>query len=100
MRPIFFAVFGIFMFLYAMLNYYLGLRGWQALASYTYVNRKIYWLVFWIISLSYLFGRLGQKFLPAIITDNLIVLGAYWIAAMFYFIQILLVIELIRLLDR
>jgi len=96
-----FVFIGIFIFSYGMINYYIGLRGWQALGSrIPWLSGNVYWAVFWFIALSYLVGRLGQKFLPTGITYWLTLVGAYWLAAMFYFFIILAGIDLVLLLDR
>lgn len=100
-RPLFFVIFSIVLLFYGALNYYIGLRVWQALGSFLpWLNSKIYWLVFWLTALSYLAGRLGRKFLPAYISHGLTLVGAYWLAAMFYFVLILIIVDLVRLFDR
>ncbi len=101
MNPLFFLVVGVFFLIYAGLNYYIGLRGWQALFSHQpFVNHYAYWLVFWLIALSYLAGRIGEKYYPGWLSHWLTLVGAYWLGAMFYFVLILAGIDLIRLLDR
>ncbi len=92
-------IIGLILFLYGMLNYYIGERGAQSFSRLV-PNIRIYWFVFWVISLAYPAGRFGQKFLPAGISRTLTVAGAYWLAAMFYFILILLVIDLVKPLDN
>lgn len=94
-------IIGTVIFIYTMLNYYIGLRGWQALSDLVpRLSGRVYWIAFWLLALSYLAGRLGQKYLPDFVTYWLTLVGAYWLAAMFYFVLILPVIDLIRLLDK
>lgn len=102
MSRVFGAIFiGLFIFLYCMLNYYIGRRGWQALSCLKpLLNSKAYWVVFWVLALSYLAGRLGQGFLLQGIDYWLTLAGAYWLAAMVYFALILAFIDLVRLLDK
>ncbi len=88
----------VFLF-YGTLNYYIGLRGVQAFGSLI-PNHKLYWSAFWLISLAYLAGRFGQKLLPDFAGRALTMVGAYWLAAMFYFILILGVLDLIMVLDH
>lgn len=96
-----FVVIGVFFATFAGINYYVGLRGWQGIVSHLpFLPVKLYWIGFWIIALSYLAGRVGEKYLPGSISQSLILLGAYWLAAMFYFVLILVIIDLIRLLNR
>jgi len=97
-----FALFlGIFIFGYSILNYYIGLRGWQAISGIIpRLSGKVYWTAFWLLALSYLAGRLGQKYLPDFLSYWLILVGAYWLAAVVYFVLTLAVIDLIHLLDK
>jgi len=95
------AIIGVFIFSYIMLNYYIGLRGWQAFSGLMpKLAGKLYWAVFWFLAVSYLAGRLGEKFLPDGITYFLTIVGAYWLASMFYFILVLVAVDLVRLTDR
>lgn len=100
-NPGFVFVIGMVIFIYTMLNYYIGLRGWHAFTGFfSLLSARVYWLAFWLLALSYLAGRLGQKYLPEFVTYWLTLMGAYWLAAMFYFVLILPVIDLLRLLDK
>jgi len=90
----------IFLF-YGSLNYYIGLRGWQALFSFIpFLSSKVYWLVFWLLSLSYLFSRLSQKYLPTTLYEGVNLVGAYWLAFMFYFLLLITTFDVLRLLDH
>ncbi|MGC7872795.1 metallophosphoesterase [Desulfosporosinus sp. SYSU MS00001] len=98
----FFILIGIVFFLvYGGINYYIGLRGWQALFSYIpFIPFKAYWFVFALISLSYLIARFLQKFLPQGLYEGLNLIGAYWMAFMFYFLLIIAAIDLLRLVNH
>ena len=76
-------------------------RGWQAFGSFIphWIGRA-YWVVFWIIALSFLIARLVAGRIPEPAADLFELTGAYWMAAMEYFLIILLAIDLVRLLDR
>lgn len=94
-------VVAVIFFVFCALNYYIGLRGWEALGSRIPVlPRWLYWLVFWTIALSYLGARFGQPYLPSWFNERLTLIGAFWLAAMFYFILILTLVDIVRLLDR
>jgi predicted MPP superfamily phosphohydrolase len=91
----------IFIAVYGGLNYYIGLRGWQALGTMIpFLNSKVYWILFWAIALSYILARLLSSTLPGPVSNALGLLGSYWMAAFFYLILILGAIDLVRLLDR
>lgn len=94
-------VFAVIIFIYGAINYYIGLRGWQALFSHVaFVPSKVYWIVFWLVALSYVIARFSEKFLPAVLHEWLTLIGAYWLAAMLYCILIILFIDVLRLLDK
>lgn len=97
----FIVLIAVFISIYAAVNYYIGYRGWQVFISNKHlINSKVYWLIFWVISLSYIIARLTQRFFPNFISEGLTIVGSYWMAAMVYFIIILLIIDIIRLLDK
>ncbi|SHI05684.1 metallophosphoesterase [Desulfosporosinus lacus] len=100
-NPLFILV-GIVIFLvYGGLNFYIGLRGWQALFSYVpFLSSKVYWPVFLLLAFSYLLSRFSEKFLPTMLYEGMTIVGAYWIAFMFYFLLIITLIDLLRLFDR
>lgn len=93
-----FLFFTIFFTVYTALNYYVFIRGWQALASYSYL-RPYYIVVFILVAYGYVFSKLLYKFLPPIIYDIWLGIGAIWFAFLVYFILALLLIDVIRLLD-
>lgn len=83
--------------IFGSLNYYIGLRGWQKVGSLIpYINSKVYWGIFWLIALSFILARLGEKFLPDSVENYLVFIGDYWMAAMMYFLILLPLVDLIR----
>lgn len=92
---------GLFSLSYGGLNYYIGLRGWQSLGSrIPFLPVKVYWAAFWFIALSYLVGRLGEIYAPGVWSKKLILIGSYWLGAMYYFFLVLIAIDLVRRLDK
>jgi len=88
------------MLFYIFLNYYIGLRGWQFLGRHiNFISGKFYWSIFWIIAMSYFVGRLGDSFLPVHSSKVLKIIGSYWLAAMFYFLIVFLIIDVLRILS-
>jgi uncharacterized protein len=101
MRAVFALVIGVFALIYGGLNYYIGTRGWQAIGKHSpYLNNKVYWVVFWVLALSYLLGRLLKNYLPAEVSRWLTVIGSYWMGFMFYMVLILALIDLVRGLNK
>jgi uncharacterized protein len=90
--------FTIFFTVYTALNYYVFIRGWQALTSYSYL-RPYYIVVFVVVAYGYIFSKLLYKFLPPLVYDIWLGIGAIWFAFLVYFILILLGLDLIRLLE-
>jgi predicted MPP superfamily phosphohydrolase len=98
---VFFTVVSVFLFSYGALNYYIGLRGWQAFGGIIpFLNIKVYWLIFSLLALSYLPTKISLGVLPRSITKGLTFIGSYWLAVMFYLILALPVLDLVRLLDK
>ncbi|HZK55093.1 MAG TPA: metallophosphoesterase [Desulfosporosinus sp.] len=65
-----------------------------------FLSSKIYWPVFWLISLSFLISRFSQKYLPTIIFQGLSLVGAYWLAFLFYLFLAIITFDFLRLLDH
>ncbi len=88
--------FSIFFALYAALNYYICVRGWQALQIAP--QFRIYYLVIFIFAaLSYLVTKFFTKFLPDFMYDIMIWIGSFWFAFMMYFFLAIILIDLFRL---
>lgn len=101
MKILFIPVIALIALFFIAINYYIGLRGWQTLGkSVPFMNRKFYWLLFWFIALSFIIARFVGRILPGRIGEKFDLLGAYWLAAMSYFILIIILIDLIRGIDR
>ena len=90
--------FTIFFTLYTALNYYVFIRGWQALASLSFL-RPYYVIVFVLVAYGYVFSKLLYKFLPPLVYDVWLGVGAIWFAFLVYFILFLLGLDLVRLLE-
>ena len=90
--------FSIFFTLYALLNYYICIRGWQALQIAPQF-RIIYLIVFIFAALSYLITKFFTKFLPDFLYDIMIWVGSFWFAFMLYFFLAIVLIDLVRLIN-
>lgn len=87
---------------YALINYYIGFRGAQALGgSRLSLNLRHYW--FWavlILSCLYPLIRFAGHFLSPELSRIFIMTASYWLGIMYYLFMIILGLDLIRLLDR
>ncbi|MDR3665302.1 MAG: metallophosphoesterase [Ignavibacteriaceae bacterium] len=90
--------FVIFLSLYSLLNYYIGLRVWQALEGAAYL-RPIFLIIFLFSTLSYIFSKVVQRYLPTIIYEAIEIIGSFWFAFMLYFFLAIVLLDLIRLLN-
>ncbi|MBT8383497.1 MAG: metallophosphoesterase, partial [Ignavibacteria bacterium] len=90
--------FTIFITVYTAVNYYVFIRGWQAISSLPAL-KPFYLPLFIIIAYGYILAKLLYKFLPPLASDILLIIGAIWFAYLVYFILFLLGIDLLRLLD-
>ena len=94
-----FIFFGVFFTLYAGFNYFIFIRGWQALHNFAPKPVLIiYVTAFLLFSMSYLFMRFTAKILPPGLADVLAFYGGLWFAAMLYFLMFILLFDIIRLI--
>ncbi|MGE5861908.1 MAG: hypothetical protein ACM34J_15180, partial [Ignavibacteria bacterium] len=91
--------FAVFFTLYGAVNYYIFIRGWQALAVIPAV-RPFYLVLFLLASLSYIAAKVFYSYLPPLIYDLLLWIGSFWFAFMLYFFLFIVLIDLFRLLNH
>lgn len=82
--------------IYFLVNFYIFIRGWQALSSLPSV-RPYYLGLFLILSLSYIAGRIAEHNSHTATGDVLIWMGSFWLGAMLYLFLFVLFIDLFRL---
>jgi hypothetical protein len=90
--------FTIFFTLYTALNYYVFIRGWQALLTLP-SYKPVYIALYILVAYGYVFAKVLHNFLPPIVYDIWLGIGAFWFAFLVYFILVLLGIDILRLLD-
>jgi predicted MPP superfamily phosphohydrolase len=88
----------IFLSLYSAVNYYIGLRGWQALEGAAYL-RPIYLIIFLFSSLSYIFSKVVQRYLSTVIYETIEIIGSFWFAFMLYFFLAVVLLDVIRVIN-
>jgi|YelNatPaOPRAMG01_1025707.scaffolds.fasta_scaffold02351_9 predicted MPP superfamily phosphohydrolase len=87
--------FSIFFTLYAAINSYIFIRGWQALEGYPKL-RILYTLLFVVLSLSYLVAKFLTKYFSSTLYDVLLWIGSFWFAFMVYFLLSIFIIDILR----
>ncbi|MHB8336676.1 MAG: metallophosphoesterase [Ignavibacteriaceae bacterium] len=90
--------FSIFFSLYGAINYYIFLRGWQALSGYPHL-RIFYTIIFIFVALSYLISKFLTRYLTPFIYDILVWVGSFWFAFFVYFLLSVFLIDILRLLN-
>ncbi len=85
----------VFLSIYLSGNFYVFVRGWQALPANT-VARVIYSVLFIFAAFSFIFGEISEKI--GLIEDNkaLILIGSTWLAFLLYSLLFILLIDMIR----
>ncbi len=90
--------FSIFFAVYAVINYYIFIRGWQALEGFPHL-RIFYLIIFLILSLSYIAAKFLISYLPLYIYNIMLWIGSFWFALMLYFFLFIVLLDFIRLLN-
>jgi uncharacterized protein len=91
--------FSIFFALMLSISFYIYLRGLQSIPAASTL-RHVYTIIFWIIALSFMAGRLSEPILPSFISDVLVWMGSFWIAAMLYFLIAVAAIDFLRVVNH
>ena len=90
--------FTIFFTVYTALNYYIFIRGWQALHTLPAL-KPFYLVTFILVAYGYVIAKVLYKFLLPLAYDIILGAGAIWFAFLVYFILFLLGLDIIRLLE-
>lgn len=99
MRPRVAAIVSAVLLLFFSIQFYIGWNGRIWLSDgFGLDHPLIYWVIFWIVALSYLIARLASKYLPASLHRLLKWTGSYWIAILQYCVLLLPAADLIYLL--
>lgn len=88
----------IFFTIYAAVNYYIFIRGWQALSSVSYL-KPFYAVMFVIAALSYIAAKFLDGKVSHFLYEALIWIGSFWFAFMLYFFLSVVLIDFLRLLN-
>jgi len=92
----FLVFFSIVLLIYSLVNYYIYIRGMQAL-PHEIAFRKWYPWIFLFLSASYIIGRFTERVWISPVSSFFTFVGSFWLALMVYFLMAVLVIDLVRL---
>ncbi len=88
--------FSIVLLIYGLVNYYIFIRGLQAL-PHGISFRNWYPWIFLFLSASYVIGRFTERVWISPVSSFFTFVGSFWLAMMVYFLLAVLVIDLARL---
>ena len=91
--------FSIVLAIYGSVNYYIFIRGWQSLPAGSSL-RAYYLPLFLFVALSYIAGRILENIWFSKLSDILVWIGSFWLAAMLYFFLIILFLDILRLINH
>lgn len=91
--------FSIVLLVHSALNYYIFIRGWQALPLDSAL-KPWYIVAAVILWASYILGQVLESKAPSIFSDALVWIGSFWFAFMVYFFFTLVLFDLVRLIDH
>ena len=80
-------------------NYYLFIRGWQALPEAGLI-RKIYLPAFIILASSFIVGRVIERVYMSAVSDIIMWIGAFWLAFLLYGFLYVLLIDILRAVNH
>jgi hypothetical protein len=90
--------FSIVFSIYGLINFYIFLRGLQAIANDASLH-AFYIVVFLVLSLSFIVGRFVERVNLSWFSAALVWLGSLWLAAMVYFLLFVVAIDLLRVIN-
>lgn len=101
MNAQFLVFFTVFLSVYSLANFYVGLRGWQAFHSLpAFPGGRFYSVVFILVAFAYILERILGDYLPGPLNTLLAVGGGVWMAALYYLTLFCLLFDLLRLANR
>jgi predicted MPP superfamily phosphohydrolase len=91
--------FTVFFIINGLISFYIYTRGMQAIPA-NFRFRGTCSVVFWIIALSFIAGRILEKVLPSPVAEFIIGIGSIWLGAMLYLFLIVVFLDLVRLVNH
>ena len=100
MRKMAFLIFfSIVMLIYSLANYYIFIRGLQAIPAGSAL-RSWYIAAFLVLAVSYVAGRFLERVWLSPVSDALVWTGSFWLGAMLYFFLLVVFFDLLRLVNH
>ncbi len=99
MKSSFIIFFTVVFTVYGLVNFYIFIRGWQALQQFSSL-RLYYSVLFVFFAFSWLAGRIIENYNTSVFSDVLIWTGSFWLGGIVYFLLIILLSDITRLTNR
>jgi predicted MPP superfamily phosphohydrolase len=90
--------FAVFFSVYGLLNFYIFLRGWEAIPPDSEL-RVPYLVLFLFLALAFIAGRFLERAWVSPVSTALVWVGSFWLAAMLYFFLAVVLLDLLRLVN-
>lgn len=90
--------FGVVILIYALVNYYLYVRGLQVF-SLSQPLRRWYIAIFIILASSFIFGAVLERNFSSAFSEWIYRVGVFWLAFMLYFTLALVLIDIVRIIN-
>ena len=95
---IYFQIFLSFI-VFIVANIYVGKKGWLLVNRVLpKISIYLYWVLFIFIAISFVIGRFSKNKVPHFFEKFLNIVGAYWMAAFLYFLILLGLIDILKLI--
>ena len=91
--------FAVFFFIYGLVNFYIFLRGWEAIPPGSPL-RVPYLALFLFLALAFIAGRFLERAWLSPVSAVLVWVGSFWLAAMLYFFLAVALLDLLRLVNH
>ena len=88
--------FTIVLAIYTTVNYYIFIRGLQAMPAGSSLRTPFIW-IFWVLAATYVAGRILENIHLSVMSDVLVWTGSFWLGAMLYFFLLVVLFDLLRL---
>lgn len=90
-----------FLFVYLLMIYYIGRRGWTVIGKpLSYRYKILYWGLFLLVVSAFPIAEIGEEFLPADFGLGLTIWGGYSVVGVSYLFFLVGLVDIFRLLDR
>lgn len=91
--------FSIVLLVYFLVNFYIYQRGLQLLPQGN-AARPWFKILFWLVTSSYIVGRIVERYHISLFTDVLTWVGSFWLAAMLLLFMLVIMADIIRVANH